>query len=218
MDSTNSSGYDIPDAAYSNATVDQCKTTCNSNSECAGFVMSAEGNICWPKNGNMYPYSSDLTTNSDRIIYIRDRTPSTTPIGVSNVTNNIDTVQYQQYINGGNLAAEYGLGNLTTAQQQQLQDIHSQLDLLSQEITNYTNNFGSNTETAEMQMAKNVKGLKGYLTDLTVTDSKIKNFNTNIDAILNDSDIVVLQKNYDYLFWTILAAGTVLVAINLIKK
>ena len=211
-------GNDIPGASYSNATLDSCQTTCNNNPDCAGIVTNAAGNICWPKTGSMYPYSSDLTTNSDRIIYIRDRTPSTTPIGVSNVTNNIDTVQYQQYINGGNLAAEYGLGNLTTAQQQQLQDIRSQLDLLSQEITNYTNNFGSNTETAEMQMAKNVKGLKGYLTDLTVTDSKIKNFNTNIDAILNDSDIVVLQKNYDYLFWTILAAGTVLVAINLIKK
>jgi hypothetical protein len=39
--------------------------------------------------------------------------------------------------------------------------------------------------------------------------------NNNIDKILQDSDIVVLQKNYDYLFWTILAAGSVLVAMNI---
>jgi len=36
--------------------------------------------------------------------------------------------------------------------------------------------------------------------------------------ILNDSDIVVLQKNYSYLFWTILATGTVLVTMNIAKK
>jgi hypothetical protein len=39
-----------------------------------------------------------------------------------------------------------------------------------------------------------------------------------IDNIVNDSDIVVLQKNYDYLFWSILAAGTVLITMNVIKK
>ena len=39
-----------------------------------------------------------------------------------------------------------------------------------------------------------------------------------VDRILDDSDIVVLQKNYDYLFWSILAAGTVLVSMNIVKK
>jgi len=28
----------------------------------------------------------------------------------------------------------------------------------------------------------------------------------------------VLQKNYDYLFWSILAVGTVLVSMNVLKK
>ena len=40
----------------------------------------------------------------------------------------------------------------------------------------------------------------------------------NIENILSDSDIVVLQKNYDYLFWSILATGTVVVAMNIVKK
>ena len=40
----------------------------------------------------------------------------------------------------------------------------------------------------------------------------------NIQIILKDSDIVVLQKNYNYLFWSILAAGTVLVSMNIVKK
>jgi hypothetical protein len=209
---------DIPGAAYGNASFESCKTTCDNIPDCAGFVTNKAGDVCWPKNGSMYPYSTDITANSDRIIYIRNKTPNTPPIGVSNTTNNIDTIQYQSYVNGGNIADKYGLAKLTSVQKQQLEDKLSQLNLLSQQITNYTNTFGTNSQTAQVQMGKNITGVKDYLTDLKVTDKKINNFGTNVDLILNDSDIVALQKNYDYLFWTILAAGTVLVAINIVKK
>jgi hypothetical protein len=211
-------GNDIPGAAYGNATFESCQNTCNNNPDCAGIVTNKAGDVCWPKNRNMYPYSTDLTANSDRIIFIRNQTPIIPPIGVPETTNNIDTIQYQSYVNGGNIADKYGLAKLTAVQKQQLDDKRAQLDLLSQQITNYTNKYGTNSETAEVQMGKNVQGLKGYLTDLKVTDKKITNFGTNVDLILNDSDIVALQKNYDYLFWTILATGTVLVAINIMKK
>ena len=40
----------------------------------------------------------------------------------------------------------------------------------------------------------------------------------SVDNILNDSDITVLQENYAYLFWSILAVGTVLVTMNVSKK
>ena len=67
------------------------------------------------------------------------------------------------------------------------------------------------------------------LLELTISITNIKNTNNmitavagatsgNIQNILKDSDIVVLQKNYDYLFWSILAAGTVLVSMNIVKK
>ena len=46
--------------------------------------------------------------------------------------------------------------------------------------------------------------------------NNIKDFNSpNVENILNDSDITVLQKNYNYLFWSILATGTVLVTMNI---
>ena len=63
-----------------------------------------------------------------------------------------------------------------------------------------------------------MEGLGDYLKDYKNTNTNIKNFNTNIENILNDSDITVLQKNYDYLFWSILAAGTVLITMNIAKK
>jgi hypothetical protein len=41
---------------------------------------------------------------------------------------------------------------------------------------------------------------------------------TNINGILSDSDIVVLQENYSYLFWSILAIAIVVITIHTIKK
>jgi len=96
--------------------------------------------------------------------------------------------------------------------------LQTKLNLLSNQITNFTNKFGTGSQNAEQQSLKNVAGLKGYLNDLTQNTNKINNFNNSIDNIVNDSDIVVLQKNYDYLFWSILAAGTVLISMNIIKK
>ena len=60
--------------------------------------------------------------------------------------------------------------------------------------------------------------MHNYLNEIKNVNHKIYNFDTNVENILNDSDINVLQKNYNYLFWTILATGTVLVAMNIIKK
>jgi hypothetical protein len=39
-----------------------------------------------------------------------------------------------------------------------------------------------------------------------------------MDGIIHDSDITVLKENYNYYFWSILAVGTVLVTMNVIKK
>jgi hypothetical protein len=125
---------------------------------------------------------------------------------------------YQNYINGGDLGKSYGLANATSVQKQQLAQLQTKMNLITSQINNLTSRFGSGTIASEDQSKKNVSGLGDYLTSLTNTNKKISNFSENVDNILDDSDIVVLQKNYDYLFWTILASGTVLVSINLVKQ
>ena len=70
----------------------------------------------------------------------------------------------------------------------------------------------------EAQIKANERGVEEYLQDLSSNNDKIDLFSTSIENILSDSDIVVLQKNYDYLFWSILATGTVVVAMNIVKK
>lgn len=74
-----SGGYDIPGAAYGNATVEGCKTTCNNNADCAGFAFA--NNVCYPKTSAMYPTGARQAI-SWIDVYMRDITSNQTSMGV----------------------------------------------------------------------------------------------------------------------------------------
>ena len=215
----NSAGNDIPGAAYGNATIESCTNSCNKKPNCAGFAFDKINNVCFPKNSGMYP-NGNKTLNPNVDLYTRNKTPISTPIGVPKTTNNIDSITWKNYVNGGNLSNSYGLANATSAQKQHLEQLQSKLNLLSDQISTLTGRFSDGSQEVENQSKTNVTGLQGYLKGLKNTHKKIDGIegDGNINNILKDSDIVVLQKNYDYLFWSILATGSVLVAMNVVKQ
>ena len=63
---------------------------------------------------------------------------------------------------------------------------------------------------------------------VNITESKLLNTNTiegmqnlninDINGMLLDSDMRILQENYGYIFWSILAVGLLTVTMNVIKK
>jgi hypothetical protein len=211
-----SGGHDIPGAAYGNATVDQCETTCNGNSSCAGFAFYQ--NTCFPKDNTMFPVPGTSQPLKGCDVYIKNRQPQTPPIGVPSTTNNTDTVAYQNYLHGGAVGDKYGLSNANTVEKQQLSDLETRLKLITSEINKFTNQFEQGGSKIDNQLISNIPGTDGYLKELNRTNTQIQHSSTSLNRILDDSDIVVLQKNYDYLFWSILAAGAVLVSMNLVKK
>lgn len=217
----NSTGNDIQGAAFK-GTQQQCAAACNSNPDCAGYVTNGDGTYCWPKSSGMYPYGGASVPNSDRNTYIRLKMPKTPPLGVSQNTDSTDTVTYGNYVQGGALENQYGLSQATTTQKQQLTQLQQKLDMLSQQINSSNSKFSSGVNTLQSQSQKNVQGLQNYLQNLSKTDNNIVNTsemnNGNLENILNESDITVLQKNYSYLAWSILAAGTVLITMNLTKN
>ena len=211
-----SGGHDIPGAAYGNATVDQCETSCNDNSSCAGFAFYQ--NTCYPKDNTMFPVPGTSQPLKGCDVYIKNRQPKTPPIGVPTTTNNTDTVSYQNYLKGGVVSNNYGLSKANSVQKQQLSDLESRLNLITSEINKYTNQFEQGGSKIDDQLISNIPGTQEYLKEIGITNTQIKNGSMGLDRILDDSDIVVLQKNYDYLFWSILAAGTVLISMNIVKK
>ena len=166
----------------------------------------------------MFPNGSQQINNNVNL-YTRNKVPINPPIGVPGTVVNIDSILYDNYKNGGDIGSAYGLAKASSIQKQNLSQLQSKLNSLTSQINGYTNNFSSGTDSLNSQSKKNLEGLGDYLKDFKKTNNSIKNFSAmNMENILNDSDITVLQKNYDYLFWSILAAGTVLVTMNLVKK
>jgi hypothetical protein len=215
MTGTDSQGYDISGASYGNATVEQCQTSCNDNTACAGFAFS--NNVCYPKTSSMYPVGQ-MEINPSVDLYVRNVIPASPPIGVSTNTNNIDTVLASNYIDGGAIDESYGLTQATSVQKQQLQQMQTKMNLLSNQINNLTNQFTSGGQQVNQQSETNIQGINSYVKDIKKINKKIKNYDSNYENILQDSDVVVLQQNYDYLFWSIIAVTTVIISMNIVKK
>ena len=229
FDKVDTYGNDIPGAAYGGASIERCKSSCNNNKDCYGFVYDNTNNICYPKTTAAWPYGGPLRSLTRTDTYVRGKAPIAPPVGVSKDVVDIDSVQYQSFLKGGKLDAKYGLANITSLQQQELDTLQREMKDISSQIAELTDQYSEGTSNAQNQSDKNTTGLYNYLKQEEHVQSEIDNMNpnsgntegfrpnNNIDKILQDSDIVVLQKNYDYLFWSILAAGSVVVAMN-IKK
>jgi hypothetical protein len=221
INNMDSGGNDIPGAAFSNANVDQCKSTCNQNAECAGFVFDNQNNICWPKGSGMYPVgATEIQTGIS--LYTRNKSPIEPPIGSSDTIKNIDSVQYNSYTKSSSAPpTSTGLANATSYQKQQLSQMQDQLNLLSARITNYTNQFTNESININEQSTNNAAGLNDYLDNMEQTTLDIHNEKRNLSSIDNiekQVNIQTLQQNYQYMFWTILAGAMILIIINMKKS
>lgn len=222
IENINAVGNDIPGKAFANSSIESCKKACDSNPDCVGFVTTRDGSTCWPKNKGMYPFGGVGEIFSGRDTYIKGKQPLRPPIGVSSNTNNINSVDYENYVKKGAVGSKYGLPNINSTEKQQLDQLRSKMSMLSKQITDLTKKFQTGSINAEQQSNENISGVNHYFKDFNNTNNKINRIagetNGGIENILKDSDIVVLKKNYDYLFWSILAVGTVLVSMNVVKK
>jgi hypothetical protein len=218
-----SSGNNLPNFPVANSTLDQCKSTCDSNDECYGFSLI--NGSCYQKNNQMYP-NTQLNINPDSTLYIRNQIPVVAPFGVQSTTSNIDSSQYMNYIqngqtvtgNGDSINGSGGQFNLINpATSPALQSAENTMNKYATGLNGELNIFNKTDLALQKQASKNVVGVKDGLKDLKKIQKKIKNFNLSTSNILDNSDIVVLQQNYNYMFWSILAIGTVIVSMQISK-
>lgn len=213
-----SAGNDIAGKSFSNATVDSCKSSCNSMQNCYGFDFDKTNKVCYPKDNGMYPKGSKKS-NTSVDLYVRQPKITKPPTGITDKVLNIDSLTYENYPKSDKeITNSYSLTNATSVDKQELDQLESTMNSLSSQLTDLTTQFDSNSQNLETQAQINVEKINNYVKDIKQTNNKIRKFDTNVDNILKESDIVVLQKNYDYLFWSIIATATVLITLNVIKK
>jgi hypothetical protein len=168
------------------------------------------------KVGNLASLSKTGYIDQDSKLHASKTTEGFDVTSASNIPS-VDSIKYDRYIEDEDPETD-GLEYANSVQKEQLLQLQNKLNELASQISSYTNNYDTKLVNTQSQSQSNTNGIQVYLDSLNTINNKINNFDTNIENILNDSDIVVLQKNYNYLFWSILAAGSVLVAMNITKK
>lgn len=222
LDNTSINGNDIPGATFTNAKglPVVCEEACNKLDKCTGFVFDTTGPtpVCIPKSNTSYYGNKDLQSKAGNITFIRDKT-NITPAGLPNV--NIDSITYHNYTKykPNNLNFDRSLTLLTSVQKKQLEQLETRLKQLSDQMNGNTSNLLNIHNKIQSDTEKNNKIFNSNIKDVYSTNHQIKNFdlNNNIDNMLKEKEIKTLQENYSYMFWSIIAITTVLVAIN-IKK
>jgi hypothetical protein len=142
-----------------------------------------------------------------------------------------------------NVPTSYGVKTLVPDLRTQLSDLQNQLDDLQSQMNVYSGSGGSGgytgytgtggtgytgtgytgtgtggTSNTSNTGSSSLNSIADYITEIQSNEKKIsaiKNVkNTNLDNMIQDTDLIVLQENYKYLCWSILAAASVLVFVN----
>lgn len=210
----------IPSSTFGNATLNACKTSCNNNRNCYGFVYDNETKVCNLKNQFMYP-KGKKTPAPLKDLYMRKPNIINRPVGISDKISNVDSIKYKNYVSAGkqvNNTIGLGFRNATTLERQQVENLKTRLDLIANKIKELGGKLHIDELDVRKQSLINTSSLVNYMNETKNNTSMIKNFNTSMDNILKDSDITLLHENYNYLFWSILAAGSVLISVNVINR
>ena len=227
---SDSGGNDIGHLNVQNQ--NECQTACNNNADCRAYQFN--GNNCWLKNKNAYPKGGKTTGGYATGATLGVRLPgvkgSTT---CSNKIVNVDTVQFDNYIKGSEMTPTTQCNAPIVGDQDRIafDNIKSQLITLGNEIVSNTeklysedNKIFEKLNMNEEQFKKNIENYKQtnvkIQKELNLQDNNIEGMQNlnDINGMLNDSDLRVLQENYSYIMWSIVAIGILTITINTLKK
>jgi hypothetical protein len=208
-----------------------CELECNKNNECAAYVYQPTTKTCWLKNKNAFP-NGKKQTNSSVTMGVRKPTPIK-----SNGLVDVDTIQYNNYVKGPNITSDTNLNISLVSNEDQVKldaiktkmsdlgkDIASKMETLYNEDKQIYEQLDTNAEqfNKDLAMYKNINEKINKITNETKYNSIVEGMTnmdmSDLDGMVTDTDIRVLQENYKYILWSILAVGVVTITVNTINK
>lgn len=228
---TDSTGNDINTII----TTDQngCQTACNDNPDCAAYVYQASSKTCWLKNRETYP-KADKHTNEGVNMGVRNPLIKNST-SCNNKIINIDTIQYDAYLKGDPMTtnAECNISVITADEKAEYNSLSNELVNLGSEIVAKMENLNSQNTSIQSNITTNTEQFNKSLNEYKETTKQIKeqlnfggnniegmkNLNTDdLNGMLTDADLRVIQENYKYVMWSILAVSALIITIKLVKK
>ena len=214
--SIDASGNNI--SQINNSSLEDCQQQCDNTQDCAGFVFDASNNKCFTKNSGMWPYGGNQNVSLSSNTYLKMNQLNSVPVGVSTTTNNIDSYTAKKYIPSTSSEIDpFGLAYDISGNLSSIASLESQIAALANQIVSENINFENNQIAIFEQATADKQAIEDFLQDYTIVENTIKKINSQ-EYLLKDSAIKVLQENYHYLLWSILAIGIVIVGVNVLKK
>jgi len=134
----------------------------------------------------------------------------------------IDSMKWSTYTNSGNQmtpTTACGLKKAIAPDTSTVDNIRTQLVSVADQLIQQLTSLESSTVDLNVQMGIDKNVLDQNLELYRSISLQYKNVNMdNINGIMNDSDIRVLQQNYSYILWSILAIAIIAILINLIRR
>jgi len=213
-----------------------CQTACNNNPDCAAYVYQDFSKTCWIKNKSAFP-KGEKQPNSSLVLGVRKPGLKGTTT-CSNKVSNVDTIQFDNYLKGSAMTPDTQCNASIVSQEDQIQfdNIKSQLITVGNDIVSKMESLYNQDKRIFQMLNTNEEQFKKDLENYKLTNLKIKkelelqnlpsnniegmqNLNMNdLNGMLSDSDLRVLQGNYTYIMWSILAVGILTITINTMKK
>ena len=230
IEGADSAGNDI--ASWNGISQEDCQTECNSNADCYGYAYRATDQMCWIKNQNMYP-KGNITNYPGSNLGIRKPSLKNPPTCNNEITD-VDTIRYADYIQSDAMTPETQCNASLVSQSDQanFDNIKNQLVILGQDIASKMQNLYNQDaqiykklNTNEVQFKKDVEKYNNI--NMQIRQELELQSNNNIEGMINmndingmlsNTDIIVLEENYKYIFWGVLAIGIVTITVNLMNK
>ena len=194
------------------STNEQCKTKCDTDTTCVGYSYNGSLQTCNilqeadVQGGNMISDTKYYSSLKNK----KPKTTRTNP-GISSTVVGVGSNQYFNYTSAGNSA--YKPDRVGWDQTDNNSLVNNEADQI------IGKKYDANASQVQSQYNKNNVDYRDTTAEQKRSDLIEKGIRIgNYDKIVSDSDIVTLQRNSSYLLWSILAVGTVLVSMNIVRK
>jgi hypothetical protein len=211
-------------SSLQNATYDTALAKCSGNSSCYGFTLDSSTNVA-----NFYGKS--IVNPSNRILkpsttlYVRNQMLQNLNSACNKQVVNIDSSQWKNYVKKSGYmspSSTCDLSNAITTATKQSNAIQANIVSTAKQIVKILNDLNKKSVSINNKTGLNTNMIQANIqkyNDVIVGMSEFTDDReNNISNIVKESDIKVLQENYGYMFWSILAIATVIVTMNIMRK
>jgi len=202
----------------SGVNLEQCKQSCNLNAKCYGVEYNTDIKTCVQKDNTIYLLNPiKLPNSSFSELYIKDKT-----ISEGFTQTNVDTVKLNNYVSGNQLFSSDVVSTLTKqinpVDKQQLEQLESQLSLLSAQLNTDNNNSAHSLVNVDNRSNIQTKFINLFANQYDDTKSKIKNLHENMPNytnILEDSNIIKSSSINTFIMWCFIFIILILIMIKI---